>query len=78
MGDQLPDICCFELFIWLIVIKINYPFNAAFSQSFSFLFFFGTKDIVVSKQNNTGYLEKAEQTIPGSVCSDMVIGSTCS
>lgn len=40
MGNQMPSICCFELFIWPIVIKINYPFNAVFSQSYSSLGFF--------------------------------------
>lgn len=38
MGNQMPDICCFELFIWPVVIKINYPFNADVSQSYSFFF----------------------------------------
>lgn len=64
MGNQMPDICCLELFIWPIVIKINYPFNAVFSQSYSFFFFF-TKDTVNSKQANMGYFEKAEQAIAG-------------
>jgi len=36
------------------------------SQSYSF-FLFCTKDIVISKQGNMGYLEKAEQTIPGCI-----------
>lgn len=40
-------------------------------QSFHFFFFafffFGTKDTVISKQANMGYLEKAEQTIPGCI-----------
>lgn len=61
MGNQMPDICCFELFIWPVVIKINYPFNADFSQSYSFLH---TKDTVISKRAKTGCLEKAEQMIP--------------
>lgn len=58
MGNQMPDICCFELFIWPIVIKINYPFNAVFSQSYSFSF--PTEDRVISKQAYRGYLENAE------------------
>lgn len=62
MGNQMPDICCFELFIWPVVIKINYPFNADFSQSYSF--FFRTKDTVIQKRAKTVCLEKAEQTIP--------------
>lgn len=65
MGNQMPDICCFELFIWPIIIKINYPFNAVFSQSYSFFFFFfSLQKIVISTQANLGCLEKAEQTIP--------------
>lgn len=47
MGNQMPDICCFELFIWPVVIKINYPFNADFSQSYSF---FHTKDTVIQNE----------------------------